>query len=80
VTVRIKGELEVDSERGVIYFHTWNARVASVWGGTTLLRICGLPTPIPLKQLDITHMHGANWGGKIRVGNISVPPTPTGGV
>lgn len=39
-TVKIKGELEVDTERGVIYFHSNET-------GTTVLRISALPTPIP---------------------------------
>ena len=52
--------LEVDHERGVIYIHGQL--------GTTLLRICRLPTPIPDVPvgtgglLDVTHMHGASWG------------------
>jgi hypothetical protein len=50
--------LEIDRMRGVIYVHGPQ--------GTTLLRICRLPTPIPLAVegelgLDITHMHGADW-------------------
>ena len=53
----IKGTLEIDHERGVIYFH--NVR------GTPYLRICSLPTPIPNPKpgdgLDITHMHGTSW-------------------
>ncbi len=35
----IKGQLEIDAERGVIYFHTEKGR--------TKLRIQGLPVPIP---------------------------------
>jgi hypothetical protein len=68
MTISIEGELEIDQERGVIYFHSFNS-------GTTLLRICQLPKPIPdprwiitngsvLKtgsMLDITHMYGADW-------------------
>ena len=47
--------LEVHGDRGVVYVHGPQ--------GITLLRICGLPTPIPdpNEQLDITHMFGANW-------------------
>ena len=66
-TTRLKGELEIDHDRGVIYFHNEK--------GYTTLRICSLPTiPKPtrakgvtyfdngnLYQLDISHMHGANW-------------------
>jgi hypothetical protein len=61
--MQIIGRLEIDEERGVIYFHTNE--------GKTLLRICNLPRPInmnnPDEMLDITHMHGANWKGSIRV-------------
>lgn len=39
------GELEVDAERGVIYFHD------TEHGGLTLLRIQGLPTPIPKPEI-----------------------------
>jgi hypothetical protein len=56
MTHTIQGYLEIDSQRGVIYFH-------SVRTGITNLRICRLPTPIPEEtELDITHMHGTNWG------------------
>lgn len=69
MTILIDGQLEIDQERGVIYFH-------SQVTGTTALRICSLPKPIPdprwiirngdVKKmgitLDITHMYGANWG------------------
>ena len=55
MTVKIDGELEVDLERGVIYFHSNKT-------GTTLLRICGLEFPEgfnigsknSLKALDVT--------------------------
>jgi len=65
-----KGILEIDHQRGVIYFHVLDAmrkedgkwNVARVGPGATLLRICQLPKPIPLETpLDITHMHGSNW-------------------
>lgn len=52
-TKHIMGELEIDPERGVIYFHAANGR--------TLLRICQLPTPIPLRALDISHGWGCDW-------------------
>ena len=51
-TTKIEGQLEIDHDRGVIYFHAKT-------GGTTI-RISQLPKPIPqddkLKplQLDIT--------------------------
>lgn len=58
MTIKIKGELEIDSNRGVIYFHDGST-------GITRLRICRLPTPIPEEeQLDITHMYGCNYSGK----------------
>jgi hypothetical protein len=57
----IKGQLEIDHDRGVIYFHSLT--------GQTELRICRLPYPIPKdKLLDITHMYGCSWnaGEKLR--------------
>ena len=64
MTIRIKGELEIDQRRGVIYFHSTDSRLK----GLTVLRICRLPRPIPnpLEQtedmlLDITHMIGTSW-------------------
>jgi hypothetical protein len=60
MTRRYQGELEIDSERGVIYFNS---------NGQTLLRICNLPRPIPFLKdtmLDITHMHSASWKGQNR--------------
>jgi hypothetical protein len=57
VTVTIEGQLEIDSDRGVIYFHDNK--------GFTVLRICSLPKPIPFpvpgELLDVTHMYGTNW-------------------
>lgn len=59
----IKAVLEVDSSRGVIYVHSQET-------GHTLLRICGLPTPIPdasEEALDITISEGKillNWKGR----------------
>lgn len=58
----LDGTLEIDHERGVIYFHSNE--------GWTALRICRLPKPIPTfptrvgVMLDITHMHGCDWGNK----------------
>jgi hypothetical protein len=68
MTIEIEGTLEIDQERGVIYFHSRST-------GVTDLRLCDLPTPIPdprwiikngkVKKsgepLDITHMRGCNW-------------------
>lgn len=62
MTYTIRGQLEIDAERGVIYFHTTDPAAAMRLGGITMLRICSLPTPIPTSQmLDITHMHGVSW-------------------
>lgn len=53
----VEGVLEVDHDRGVIYFH-------SAETGWTVLRICRLPKPVPpvSEMLDVTHMTGASWG------------------
>jgi hypothetical protein len=48
--VKINGELEIDSERGVIYFHPHEGPMV----GASQLRIGGLPKDIPTnRQLDI---------------------------
>lgn len=59
--ILIEGQLEIDTERGVMYFHSNE--------GYTALRISGLPRPIPkpgklTRMLDIAHMHGCDWDGK----------------
>jgi len=52
-TQRVIGELEIDTKRGVLYFH-------SIETGTTKLRICGLQFPVrfetenPMSSLDVT--------------------------
>ena len=38
--IKIKGELEIDTERGVVYFHSEET-------GHSPLRISNLPTPVP---------------------------------
>ena len=58
IRIIVKGQMEIDNNRGVIYFQD-NF-------GTTALRICQLPIPIPkpvpaVTMLDITHMHGVSW-------------------
>ena len=51
----LHGQLEIDHNRGVIYFH-------AIFDGQTKLRICSLPKPIPKDVLlDITHMYGTSW-------------------
>lgn len=68
--ILMQGVLEIDAERGVIYFHANDT-------GHSALRICRLPKPIPNPMeccfgLDIVHMHGCNWPGKKEVQNESV--------
>lgn len=62
MTIQIEGILEIDQDRGVIYFHSNET-------GHSPLRICSLPKPIPNPEeyantLDITHMKGCSWTGK----------------
>ncbi len=67
MTSTIKGQLEIDHERGVIYFHISDLEAAKEIGAITLLRICSLPVPIPKHgSLNITHMFGVSWRGKQR--------------
>lgn len=62
MTVKYRGELEIDSERGVIYFHLTNSEDVQRLNAVTLLRICCLPAPIPTDRgIDISHMHGVDW-------------------
>ena len=73
-TTKIQGELEIDVDRGVIYFHADDDTVDYMkWGGVTLLRICNLPTPIPEECLDVTHLQGQSWGEITLPTNFSVP-------
>jgi hypothetical protein len=71
----IKGTLEVDHERGVVYFHVDPEEVARVKQATAL-RIGGLPRPVPSLvgfQMDVNMGLGfegqvmsqprANWRG-----------------
>jgi len=70
----IKGELQIDHDRGVVYFHDDES-------GMCLLRIGNLPKPItdlgnpPVRDrgLDITHLVGQDWNGTvtIRAGDAS---------
>lgn len=66
MTTTFNGQLEIDSERGVIYFHLAPEEIDKFDMPTvTLLRICNLPTPIPTdRSLDITNGFGVNWQGK----------------
>ena len=65
MTKTIDGQLEIDSDRGVIYFHASNPKIVKKYMGATIVRICQLPTPIPEGFLDITHLYGANWEEKL---------------
>ena len=54
-------QMEIDTERGVIYIHSKES-------GITLLRIGGLPSPIPALDadgssftLDVVYPNGCNW-------------------
>lgn len=61
---KLNGFLEIDHDRGVIYFHLLDQEQAMKRMVQTPLRICQLPTPIPQIQergLDIVHMVGCDW-------------------
>lgn len=60
----IRGYLEIDHDRGVIYFHAEKSRDQEAFGGLTILRMGGLPKPVPKHSLDVFHMFGQNWGGE----------------
>lgn len=56
--MKIKGELEIDNDRGVIYFHCKRNPRNIV----TLLRICNLPKiPKDVIFIDITHGVNVNY-------------------
>jgi hypothetical protein len=62
MTTEIKGILEIDHTRGVIYFHTTDEQMIERYGTVTPLRLCSLPTPIPTHAaMDVTHMVGVSW-------------------
>lgn len=65
-TTEIQGMLEIDHDRGVIYFHAGKKDFIMQNNVVTVLRICSLPKPIPQVRdhgcLDITHMKCADWG------------------
>lgn len=60
----IEGALEIDNERGVIWFHA-TSTADNKYDSGSVLRICCLPTPIPTKghMLDIAHMQSVSWKG-----------------
>jgi hypothetical protein len=47
MTTTFDGQLEVDVQRGVIYFHDGQT-------GATVLRICGLKIPPTFDTIDLT--------------------------
>ena len=60
----LNGQLEIDHNRGVIYFHLTDPEDVKKYGTVTVLRICSLPKPIPEikgNSLDISHMFGTDW-------------------
>jgi hypothetical protein len=58
------GVLEIDHERGVVYFHLDRKSDVDRLQVATLLRVCRLPTPIPTDTaLDVTYGHGVSWSG-----------------
>ena len=66
----LSGTLEIDHDRGVIYFHADEGGLLD-HGVPTPLRVCNLPRPIPAISLingilDITLGHGTSWVGETR--------------
>lgn len=61
ITTIILGQLEIDHDRGVIYFHV--EKNALVMFPPTPLCICCLPKPIPanIYCIDLTHMIGCGY-------------------
>ena len=51
--MQIPGILEVDYERGVIYFHTDDEEALEAYQTTNVLRICGLGK-MSIGRIDIT--------------------------
>jgi hypothetical protein len=75
MSVEIKGILEIDADRGVIYFHASEGPLT----GVTQLRICRLPRPVPIdRELDITNGYGVSWVGKESPMPINLTPEGNG--
>lgn len=59
----IEGRLEIDHDRGVVYFQDSASKQC-------VLLISNLPTPIPAllgnRMLEIRHLIGQDWQGSIR--------------
>jgi hypothetical protein len=51
--MEIPGVLEIDHERGVIYFHTADEKALKIYQTTNVMRICGLGK-MPTGRIDIT--------------------------
>lgn len=67
VTEIVPCSLEIDHARGVIYVHAATKELIDKIGQQTLIRIQGLPTPIPAPSdglLDINYNEGENYYGK----------------
>jgi hypothetical protein len=79
MTTSICGTLEIDHDRGVVYFHADEKDYHGITQSVcpTPLRICSLPTPIPRiteeRSLDITHMVGADWRARKPVMSPRLP-------
>lgn len=56
---QVRTVLEIDHGRGVVYVHDAET-------GETLLRICGLPAPIPLNVglIDVTNKVGSSYAAR----------------
>jgi len=52
--IKIRGELEIDTVRGVVYFHVTNKRDVEKYSTVTLVRICRLNTPVSL-PIDVVN-------------------------
>lgn len=68
---QLKGVLEIDETRGVIYFHHETE--------VTTLRISNLPVPVPIENtnlLDITYGVGVSWQSTLKEETCTCWPVP----
>ncbi len=72
-TTKIAGQLEIDHERGVIYFHCNDSQIADEFGSVTILRICRLPAPVPRRAIDITHLQGVCYSAEATCQHCGAP-------
>ena len=56
MTTTFDGQLEVDVQRGVIYFHDGKT-------GATVLRVCGLKIPPTFAAIDLTQRNHIMYEG-----------------